>query len=77
MTQLFNSMKDDMKIPAEKAKRYMADLFNLFEIRTYKEIREDHSDEELSNDDVRKELAKRIGDVIHKKRTSRHRRKAN
>jgi len=43
-------------------------LFNLFEIRTYKEIREDHSDEELSDDDVRKELAKRIGDVMHKKK---------
>lgn len=69
MTQLFNCMKDYMKIPAEKAKRYIADLFNFFEIRTYMEIRESRSDEKLSDDDVCKDLAKRIGDVIHKQRT--------
>lgn len=66
---LFNFMKEKIGIKPEQAKRYIAELFDLFEIRRFKDIIREHAqDESFSDQHARKILAKRIGDVIHKAR---------
>ena len=70
MKILFKFLTEEIAIPANKARIYMAEVFNLFEIRRIQDIIDeaDAKTEKLSDEDALKELAKRIGDVIKKQR---------
>ncbi len=67
---LFDFLKKDIGIAAEQAKRYIAELFDLFEIRRIQDIIEEYDarGEALDCKQALQISAKRIGDVIHKAR---------
>ncbi len=61
---------NEVGIQAEQSKRYIAELFDLFEIRTVARIIEEFrkKEEHLSNEEAVKISAKRLSDVMYKRR---------